>query len=89
MKFVFMYFFTDMDGEGEIYHVSNKIGAKIQKLNLKTYMPIIKQLRIDKTWDKTSNVHESISSVIKLNQPTTASESEPASNLGLNILLWY
>ena len=33
MKFVFMYFFTDMDGEGEIYHVSNKNGAKIQKLN--------------------------------------------------------
>ena len=85
MKFVFMYFFTDMDGEGEIYHVSNKIGAKIQKLNLKTYMPIIKKLRIDKT----SNVRESISSVIKLNQPNTASESEPASNKGFNILLWY
>ena len=85
MKFVFMYFFTDMDGEGEIYHVSNKIGAKIQKLNLKTYMPIIKKLRIDKT----SNVRESISSVIKLNQPTTASESEPESDKGFNILLWY
>ena len=85
MKFVFMYFFTDMDGEGEIYHVSNKIGAKIQKLNLKTYMPIIKKLRIDKT----NNVYESISSIIMSNQQTTASEFEPTSNKGFNILLWY
>ena len=29
------------DGVGEIYHVPKKIGAKIQKLNLKTYLPII------------------------------------------------
>ena len=28
------------DGVGEIYHVPKKIGAKIQKINLKTYLPI-------------------------------------------------
>ena len=31
-------------GEGEIYHVPKKIGAKIQKLNLKTYKPIIESI---------------------------------------------
>ena len=32
------------DGVGEIYHVPKKIGAKIQKLNLKTYKPIIQSI---------------------------------------------
>ena len=31
-------------GEGEIYHVPKKNGAKIQKLNLKTYEPIIQSI---------------------------------------------
>ena len=54
------------DGVGEIYHVPKKIGAKIQKINLKTYLPIITKVSCENSLIFYFNLSDTSSVVISL-----------------------